>query len=360
MLMITGAPAFAEGPNRPSTSTALPGTWRPRAGAIADFGHAIATRYSGRFGNLPRVGLYQLWAEPNLAINLAPQRKRRRLVSGLHYRRMLRAFYAGVRGVSSGYRVVTGGTAPYGDLHPKGRPLYARTQPVAFWRQVLCLKGERLRKMRCRKRARFDIFSHHPINIGRPTRHAINALDVSTPDIGKLRRVVRRAVRTGRAKPRKGKPFWATELWWNSNPPSRHGVRLGKHARWLQQGLYVLWHQKVKAVIWFEITDYPASPGTFTPQSGLFLENGTAKPAYYAYRFPFVGDRIARKRVRVWGKAPSPGRVLIERLRRGKWRRVRGLRAGRNRIFVGKIRLGGRARLRARKGSETSLVWVQR
>ena len=360
ILLVTGAPRFAEGPNRPSTDRALPGTWRPDPADVADFGHAIATRYSGLFATLPRVRLYQLWAEPNLAVNLAPQRQGGHLISGNVYRGMLNAFYGAVKGVSGANTVITGGTAPYGDLFPASGAVFPRTQPVEFWRQVFCLKGRRLRPLKCPAPPRFDVISHHPINVGPPTRHAINAEDISTPDLGKLKRILRRAQRAGHVRPRGKKPLWATEIWWNSRPPVGSGVPLALHARWLEQSFYVLWKQKVRAVIWFEIRDYAPEPGIPIPRSGLFLRDGTVKPAFFAFRFPFVGDRLSRRRVRVWGTAPQPGSVQIQRRKGGRWKRVRTLRAGSNRVFVGVIRLRGRAKLRAVSAGEHSLTWKQR
>jgi len=44
------APAWAEGPGRPTVSRAAPaGSWRPSAEAYGNFAYAVATRYSGRF-----------------------------------------------------------------------------------------------------------------------------------------------------------------------------------------------------------------------------------------------------------------------------------------------------------------------
>ena len=260
-LLVTGAPLWAEGKNRPSdTSKARPGTWKPKPGELKKFAKAVAGRYSGSFddpgdtaGVLPRVRDFQLWAEPNLATYLTPQFRGKKPVGARHYRRMLRAFYKGVHSVSKRNRVVTGGTAPYGDV-PGNKA--GRTSPALFWREVLCLRGEKLRKRRCQKPARFDVLAHHPINVGNPQRRALNADDVSTPDIGKLRRILGKAQRSGRALPRKPrKPIWATEIWWDSKPPDPNGVPERKHARWLAQSLYLLWQQRVERVVWFLIRD---------------------------------------------------------------------------------------------------------
>src|SRR5690349_5733083 len=68
VLAFDKAPTWAEGPNRPSTSDALPGTWDPNPTDVGDFTRALAGRYSGGVPGIPAVRYYQLWAEPNLAV----------------------------------------------------------------------------------------------------------------------------------------------------------------------------------------------------------------------------------------------------------------------------------------------------
>ncbi len=364
MILVTQAPNWAEGAGRPSAAEALAGTWKPDPQKLRQFAIAIATRYSGSFtdpnarglGPLPRVTDWQLWAEPNFAINLTPQWNGHRPVAPIQYRAMLNAFYAGIKSVNPGDKVITGGTAPYGDS-PGG----ARMQPALFWRSLLCLKGEKLRTRRCPNPAHFDIAAHNPIDEFRPTRGALNRDDISTPDLGRLKHILRKANRTGRAKPRGKKPLWATEFWWDSNPPDPGGVPASRQARWLEQALYLFWKQGAKTAIWFQIRDAPAQPGGYaaTYQTGLFSLDGTPKPAYWAYRFPFVADRLGKQTVRVWGMAPSPGGVLVQRRGRGGWRTVKRLRARSDRVFVGKLRLRRAARLRAHADRETSLTWRQ-
>ena len=112
ILMILGAPDWAEGRKRSSDAPA--GSWKPNPRDVADFGTAIAKRYSGGFQSLPRVRDYMLWNEPNLPQFLSPQFKGKKPQSAAHYRKMLNAFYGAVHKVSKRNNVVTGGTAPYG------------------------------------------------------------------------------------------------------------------------------------------------------------------------------------------------------------------------------------------------------
>jgi hypothetical protein len=328
MLQVTRAPRWAEGPNRPGIGVAEAGTWLPDPSAYGQFARAIAARYPG-------VDYWYVWGEPNVSLQLNPQLRGGRLVSAAHYRKMLNAFYAGIKSVSGGDRVIGGTTSPYGVRVP-GLTAIA---PARFWRALLS------------GRARFDIAGHNPLNVGEPERHAINRDDIATPDIGKLRRILRRA---GKGS----KPIWATELWWDSRPPDPDGVPRRLHARWVEQALYVLWRQGVRAVVWFYLADTPPAPSYgSTLQSGLYFRGGGAKLALRAFRFPFVADRLGPSRVRIWGKAPSGAGVAVQRKGGGGWRTIKHLGAGGDRVFVGTLRLRGRAVLRARAAGETSLPW---
>lgn len=344
-ILVTNAPDFAEGDNPPGS--VADGTWKPKPGAIEDFGHAIAERYEGT------VRHYQLWAEPNLSTYLTPQSKSGHLFAAPHYRKMISAFFKGVHSADDSNVVVTGGTAPYGDPFPGGN----RTPPVNFWRKVLCLRGSALRPAKCRNPARFDVLAHHPINVGRPRRHARNAADVSTPDIGRLERILRKAERTGRVGPDEHHDIWATEIWWDSKPPDPNGVPQARHARRLAESFYILWKQGVSKVVWFLIRDQAAN-GNYaaTAQTGLFEVDGTAKTAYRAFRFPFVADALKGSKVRVWGLAPAAGQVAIERRRHGDWNTVKQLNAPAKRVFQSSIQSSG-GKLRARFGAETSISW---
>jgi hypothetical protein len=360
VLAFVNAPSWAEGPNRPPIATTPTGTWQPIPSEVGAFARALAIRYSGNFMGLPAVRYWQLWAEPNLGVNLQPQFIGTTPVGFNVYRPMLDAFYASLKAVSPQNVVIPGGTAPYGGLTPARGLTYQRMQPLTFWRGLLCQQvSKKKKKKKGKKRGRratssaaipgctpprFDVAAHHPINVGAPTRRALNPNDASTPDIGKLRRVLR----AGGAG---SKPIWATEIWWNSNPPAR-GVPLKTQARYLSQSFYILWKQGVQAAFWFQVHDQQPNGRDPIPTCGLFFRDYQAKPALQAFRFPFAVERLSRSKVRVWGIAPGAGPVSIS----GRGGRLKTLAAGANRVFVGVLRLRGKARLRATQGSESSLV----
>jgi hypothetical protein len=360
VLEVEFAPAWAQGPGRPP---GLDGPWLPQPGALGLFARALAARYSGGFvdpanpaaGPLPRVRWFEIWSEENLSQHLNPLWEGTSLVGPWNYREMLNAAYAGIHSASPGARVIAGGLAPYGDARVGG----SRVPPVWFWRSLLCLRGARLRPLACPEPAHFDIAAHNPIDVHGPDVGAISPLDVSTPDLGRLTAIVDRAVRTKRALPARPKPFWAPEIWWDSNPPDPGGVPLGRQARWLEEALFRLWRQGVSAVIWWYLRDQ--DPGTAgyaaTQQSGLLFLDGRPKPAYRAFRFPFVAHRAGRGRVLLWGVAPRPGRLVVERRSRRGWAPLARPSAGRGRVFLARVEAAGSLRLRARQGRRTSLPW---
>lgn len=359
ILSFDEAPRWAEGANRPRS--APPGSWKPQPAHVAAFGAALARRYSGSYpdpaapgSTLPAVRAFQLWNEPNLAGYLQPQWSGRRAAAPHHYRRMLVAFRSAVKAQAPRALVATGGTAPYGDPDSTG----TRMQPLRFLREMLCLRPN-LRRRSCRASVRADVIAHHPYSVGRPRRRALNADDISIPDMGKIRRAVRaaRRLRTLRTSPR----MWVTEVSYDSRPPDPDGIPAARHARWVEETLYLLWKQGVSTVIWLTIRDEAPEPSYDTTiQAGAFRRDGRAKPAARAFRFPLVGERLSRSRVRVWGRAPLAGQLVVERRSGGRWVTAARLRPGARRTFTRTLSLRGRTTLRARVGGDTSHPWTQR
>ena len=146
LLEIGYPPSWALGAHPPRDVS--PNTWRPNAALFGQFARVVATRYTGRYPDplrpqhtLPRVTSFQIWNEPNLRINLAPQwthdqRGRPMPASPGIYRALLNAGYANVKAVQPHSTVLAAGLGPYGD--PPG---VDRMHPVAFMGELLCLRG---------------------------------------------------------------------------------------------------------------------------------------------------------------------------------------------------------------------------
>jgi hypothetical protein len=334
LLSINGAPPWAEGPRRPRSAKL--GTWKPDPQALGEFAEAAARRYPG-------VTRWQVWNEPNLDAYLTPQWTRRNgrfsPAAAQQYRRMLNSAYTALKEVNSRNTVVVGGTAPYGD--PPGG---ARTRPVTFWEEVFKWSTS------------FDVFAHHPYSVDEPRRHALNRADASVPDLGRLTRLVRSAVRRGLAVPRKPKPLWITEIGWDSNPPDPNGVPAQRHAAWLADAFYVLWKQGATKIVWTFVRDQAPTGGyDVTNQSGVYLLSGAPKPAQRAFAFPLACERLRGGRVQVWGKAPQTGAVTVERATGRGFAPLRRLTVGPSRVFTFVVR-ASRLRVRASQGAQTSLT----
>jgi hypothetical protein len=365
LMVFDEVPSWAEGPGRPAGGVV--GAWRPDAAAFGAFAQAAARRYSGSYPDpllpgrrLPRISLWEAWNEPNLASTLEPQWER---VGGTWvpaspaiYRGLLNAFYAGVKSVSASNLVIGGSMSPFGD-DPGGD----RIRPALFARELFCLRPD-LRPNGCSDPPHLDALNHHPYDSGGPARRALNADDISTPDMGKLARILRVAERNGLALPRHHKRLWVTELSWESNPPDPAGIPILQHARWLEYSFYVLWRAGVDTVLWYQVRDelpVPSYSNSF--QSAPFFNDGTPKPAAQAFRFPFIFERINRKKIRVWGKTPDRGRVTVQRRAGSRWRTLATVRPGSNRVFYSVIKYAGRADLRAiSRGGVASIDWPAR
>ena len=299
------APGFAEGPNRPPVNQQAPqGSWKIEPAELGDFATALATRYSGKFTPLgeltplPKVRDYEAWNEANLWVYLGPQYEGKESYAVERYREMLNSFSKAIKGVDSSFRVVLGGLAPYGD-----EPGDIRTRPITFLRDLFCLKRS-LKPRKCPDPAQFDILGVHPINLsGGPTRSAIDDDDASSADVPNLVKVLRAAEKAGTVDGRHA--IWATEFWWQSAPdgPDKAIPGLAKHGRWIEQALYLFWKAGASVAINYLLTDDPPPNYEDSLQTGVFLADGTPKPAATAFRFPFV------RRPRPSHGARPPGRA---------------------------------------------------
>ena len=373
VLTVLGAPRWAQGPNPPPESEYRVGTWRPSGDRLEDFAAALATRYSGSFidpdqplaGPLPRVRFWEAWNEPNLPLYITPQWNGKKPQSPAIYRNLLNGFYRGIK-TKPGNTVIAAGTSPFGDKRGG-----TRMRPYYFWREVFCLKNRKKlkKKKRCARgddRAHLDIYAHNPINDppDGPAARPDNADDGVPSNFKTLTRMVRKAEKKRTILPKKkGRKGWATEVWYESKPPEKRGVSLKKQARYMQQAMYVLWRQGAGAVFFLQLRDdtyNPNVPALVNFQTGVYFLDERPKPSLRAVQFPFVVDRVNKRKVRLWGKAPRSGRLVAQE-RKGKgYRRVARIRVREGKVFSKLVRLKGKGKLRAKVGREKSLTWKLR
>jgi hypothetical protein len=361
MLTAYNTPDYAIGPNE--SSEAKNGTWKPNTRKLGQFAEAVGTRYSGTFsapglGTIPRVGYIEVWNEGNLSDYLSPQYTKKSTFAGDYYRGMVNAFAAGVRrSANPDVQIVAGATAPYGDPHGG-----ERTRPLRFMRDFLCLDDDLKRRPKCGDEADFDILSHHPITLsGGPNRSAIHPDDVAMPDVKNLVKALRRAEKRNTVTGGRH-PVWATEFWWETSPPDGfQGVSLSKHANWIQESLHSLWRQGADAAFWFLLVDQPLGPdGISNQQSGLFFEDRSRKPAFTAFRFPFVGERSSKgsKKATVWTIPPVDGTLEIQVQDGGGFETAKTVQVSAFEPERVKMRLPAKAKIRGLLAGETSLTYT--
>ncbi len=338
VLQVDGAPSWAEGCQAPSF--ARTGTCNPDPAALATFATAAARRYSGTFGGLPRVRLWQGLNEPNLSLFFNPQYEGDRPVSPDLYRTLINSFYAAIKAVDSSDLVLSAG------LGPIAVPQYT-IGPMRFARLLLCMQGHdhpRPAPGDCGGGVHFDIFAIQPYTTGGPT-HEGGVNDVELGDLPKLQTLLDAADRAGRIKGDfKRTPLWITEFSWDSKPPDPGGLPMKIESRWTAEALYRAWRAGVSHFFWYSLHDDRYEPGASfseTLQSGLYFRGATVaedqpKEVLYAFRFPFVSYPTNRG-LFFWGRTPNskPGRIAIQLWRGGHWNKVVTVRANKAGLFSG-------------------------
>jgi hypothetical protein len=355
MLTFQSAPSYAEGANGPGAYT---GGWKVEPAALGSFAQAVASRYSGSFGGLPRVSFYEAWNEPNLDAFLGPQYAHGRQVAVGRYRKMLNAVEKSVTSVRGDNEVIAGSLAPYGD-----DPGDHRTRPLIFLRKLFCL-NHNLKKTSCPSKARFDILSHHPINLsGPPRQSAISPDDVGSADMKNVEKTLRAAEREKTIGGGSKHPLWVTEYWWESFPDGfRDGIAgLKDHGLWIEEALYLFWKAGVDTAVYYTLQDSPFDPDDpgATLQAGLFNVDGDPKPAAQGFTFPFVTERSSKRKVKAWGKAPASGKLKIERKSGNGWSKIDSVNVKAGKVFTANLSFKGKEKLRATVAGQESLTWPQ-
>ncbi len=372
--LMGGAPRWALGPGRPAGNSNS--NWEPSPTAYGAFVQAVATRYSGAYdphvgalvpgapgdgaqgqaaqgqaaqGDLPRVGFWSIWNEPNYGPSLAPQGVPGDLAvenSPRMYRRMVDAAWAGLAAAGHGPGT---DTILIGEFAPRGENrwgVFSGMTPLVFLRALYCvdsnyrpLRGPAARVRGCPTTPagsrRFRIqhpalfaaggISDHPYtrwyppNVEvdpDPTNGVSTAGYASLPVIANLGRALDRVQRVYGSTTRF--PIWNTEFGYITSPPkrspdpgSRGKVRYVSPAtaaaydNWAE---YISWRNpRVRSFAQFPVFDPVRAArsndwGGFA--SGLETWGGVPKTTYAAWRLPlFLPVTSARRggSVEVWG-----------------------------------------------------------
>ncbi|HEX5610383.1 MAG TPA: hypothetical protein VFX45_09875 [Solirubrobacterales bacterium] len=345
LLIVDGAPKWAQRCTTPP-GLQLTDLCDPYPAALATFATAAARRYSGNFGGLPRVQYWQGLNEPNLTLFFFPQMNTagQGLSAGL-YRNLINAFYAAIKSVNSENLVLAAGLGP---TELKGYNI----GPMRFTRELLCMKGmtnPKPIKGACPGGVSFDIFDIHPYSTGGPT-HEGQPNDVQTGDLPKLQALLKAADKAGRINGRfKRTPLWITEFSWDSNPPDPGGLPMHILTQWTAEAMHEAWAAGVPKFFWYSLRDEPFRadrPASLTVQSGLYFRDGNMandqpKEVLTTFRFPFTAF-AKNGTIEFWGRTPTsqPGRVQLQVMKGGKWRKLGGAKADGGGIFHGTVSSG--------------------
>ncbi len=353
LLLLSAAPFWAQGPGHPTLAEVSAGAWEPNPTLFGEFAHAVAARYSGRFGDplrpghdLPRVADYEVWNEENLPLDLAGPNPVEQ------YRALLNAGYGAIKSVSRDDQIALGGLAPAADL-PQS------VAPLRFVSELMCLRrvGRRfVRAGHCRP-ARFDAVAHHPYTLAvTPTDPGAAFGDILVADMGKLRTLIDTADRlhTIIGGPH---PLWITEWGWITNPPdAKVGDSYAAAARYIAYSIYEMWRAGSSLIIWQGIRDETPA---YLAGGGLETPSGVPKPSLRAFAFPFVTVGRGSHGL-AWGRVPSARRVPVRiEVRQGsRWRPVGSTTASDAGVFSVHVLIVKGDIYRAAAGGEVSLGYL--
>ena len=277
---------------------------KPKPTEYGKFVQALATRFSGTYadenqggGVLPRVDRWSIWNEPNQAGWLIPQyevRRGRRVVASAHrYRALVKSAPAGLRRAGhGGDQILLGETAPIGQF--RGTLARRPAPPVEFIRELFCLarngrkmSGAAARATNCRRPGRMGVtgFAHHPYTRGgsQPPRAKVLPGEITISTSKRLKTLLSQGSRAGRIPG--SLPIHYTEFGYQTNPPDKlFGVSLDQQAEYINEADWIAYgDERVKSVAQYKLFD---EPNVTSFQTGLRFLDGTAKPAFDAYRLP--------------------------------------------------------------------------
>ncbi len=379
--LLGGSPIWATGPGAPRDGRPH-FNWSPNAKEFGQFAQALATRYSGNYnpttnkldpGNqndLPRVGLWSVWNEPDYGPSLAPQGVPGHLKienSPRMYRNLVDATYTALKRTGHGHDRLM-----FGELAPRGAEnwgVFSGMKPLIFLRAMYCvdsryrpLRGAAAairgcptnaagsRQFRAKNPALFTaagVADHPYMRWYPPNREKFP--DPNNTSLGQIGNLTRSLDRLNRVYgSHKRFPIYNTEFGYITTPPKHDTkktpwVGQAKAAYYLNWAEYISWRNpRIISFSQYLLYDpLPARPDTDWGgfASGL-LSYGKHKPkaTYAAWRLPLYLPVTSARRGRsleVWGcarpapyartdtGAANPVEIQFQRNSRGKFTTLR-------------------------------------
>jgi hypothetical protein len=349
---LTGpAPLWAAGGGQPAPGNY--GEWKPSATAFGQFVEAVATRYSGSYdpnvdaivhgdtNDLPRVGFWELWNEPNFGMDLAPQAIKGSTVpaSAPAYRSLLDAGWRALALTGHGRDTILignldarGSNRKPNPGQPQGLPgNFGATKPLQFVRTLYCvsptykqLRGAAAAAVGCPTTVagsrqfrsahpslfRASGFADHPYPVNLPPTEA-GSTDPDFTEFSELPRLASMLDRLVRiyGSPTRF-PIYNNEYGYITNPPnnsSSHFLSPATAATYINWAEYLSWRNpRIASTMQYLLYDpNPRKAPEFGGfASGLIFYAGGRKPGYNAYRLPLflpVTSTRPGRSLEVWG-----------------------------------------------------------
>jgi hypothetical protein len=300
----------------------------PNGTYFSRFAEAVGTRYSGNYAGLPRVTVWGVWNEPNLAPWITPQYRGNLPVSPIVYRSMIYAVYSGLQ--RSGHAQ---DTFLFGELLPFARTSSdkSKVRPLLFLRELACVDSHyRPFTGRAARQRHCDHFkplpgtglSYHPYTLaGGPNISTPNPDDASIANMDR----VTRTLNALRARGRLQHPLriWITEFGFRSDPPDPFESPIRRIPDFMGESEWLAYRNP--NVVSYDqyplVDDRTAHSGFGGFQSGIRFSNGRPKPGvYHAFKYPFYIRRLSGSRVEIFGgvRGGAPGTVVQLQSRSGR------------------------------------------
>ncbi|WP_026909459.1 hypothetical protein [Patulibacter minatonensis] len=304
--------------------------WRPSPTMFGDFATAVAKHVKDR------VDDYIVWNEPNVATWLQPQNmctgSKCRVYSPHLYRKLAAAGYDAIHGADPGSTIAIGATSSKGDRFV--RRMNGTTQPMVFLRELACVDSKYRRRSTgdCRGfvAPKGNVLAYHPHSSKySPGYTSPSSGDARMGDLSRLTTVVDRLTKAKRLKVVGASrfPLWLDEYAYETNPPDTTlGISPAAQAAWSQWGWWTAWrNSRVQMLAQYEWMDEGSENTDDDPkgwQSGLYFDDGRAKPLAQVFPNPIFGYRTT-KSATVWGQvrtATGATKVTLQRASGGSWR----------------------------------------
>ena len=124
------------------------------------------------------------------------------------------------------------------------------------------------------------------------------------------------------------------------------------------ESLRLLWKAHVPVALWFQVRDDVdvSGPPRTGWGTGILFAGGEPKPAFHAFRMPFVADRVSNREISVWVRSPADGLLRIKAGKRNNTKVIAQHRVEAGDVVQDKIPFRGAAPLRARVAGTGSLA----